>query len=353
LLERSQTHSVRHDCCIIKRTPADKLRSWKAVCAIIRDANRERQRFEDPKRSNNALKLVQDFLFTKTAQSLLSRPWAPFKPPSELTKQSFESFTAPIKVTPSDVSTEIVEDARWLSSKAGIEELSSLRVVLLERQRRSEEYLCAYSYAEGIVGQPDAALSMSIGQSFDKTISISSKTSLSSFKSTNCRRQRYLEILLEEKTYVLKMSGMLMRMKNDSQWDMLGWIKQLGTDIELELPRHKDPHRIEYSALALGSLVNELDSRAMALANQDQWDCADESEYLNERWHQSLAAEVIHLLEIVLWELRSSSVFVAAEDVISWFEFANRYAYFVPPNIVRGNENFTISLCSNALVGIL
>ena len=75
---------------------------------------------------------IRSFLSDAESYNLLKRPLAPFLPPSSGTKSQFDHRTAAINITPDDSApynlTQIKEDALWLSTEGGIDEVVALRV---------------------------------------------------------------------------------------------------------------------------------------------------------------------------------------------------------------------------------
>ena len=85
---------------------------------------------------------LESFFSDTQVQKLLARPFHPFSFTQSNTKAAFETKTAAINVAPTsnceyDIN-KIKEDALWLSKEAQIDEVSALRIIVLEYQSRAD-----------------------------------------------------------------------------------------------------------------------------------------------------------------------------------------------------------------------
>ncbi|KAI5301876.1 hypothetical protein KEM56_001263 [Ascosphaera pollenicola] len=101
---------------------------------------------------------VFDFLNSPESQQVLKSPLRPFPPVSADTTSAFNSKTASISADSqrrADLA-EIKADALWLSKKCEINEVSALRIVVLEWQNRSASHLLSSFSEEEVTSLQDA-----------------------------------------------------------------------------------------------------------------------------------------------------------------------------------------------------
>ena len=177
----------------------------------------------------------------------LARPYNPYSyTPNTPTKSTFETKTAAINVTPTtkkdyDI-TEIKEDALWLSKEAEIDELSALRLVVLEYQTRSAAQLQSeFSDEERIFLQEAAgngSLELSSTLSRTKLASAVSDEHAVDLDSKDVRRVRALRLYLSERRYLLKCAGLFLQRALDQQNDPVEAEHDHGGEITASWTRH-------------------------------------------------------------------------------------------------------------------
>lgn len=175
-----------------------QLISWKALFRSIQ--TRQRCNHEDA---------IDRFLADKTVTELLENPFTAFPPPSQQSKSTFETKTSAINVTPSSSARfdikEVKEDALWLSKEAQIDEISALRVTVIECQDRTFAQLLGPLSTEELSSIQDAAGSSQasvpvalLSQGSD------AETLQKQFDLQDNRRVRLLRTYLSERLFFIK-----------------------------------------------------------------------------------------------------------------------------------------------------
>ncbi|KKY17068.1 putative nucleoporin [Diplodia seriata] len=275
------------------------------------------------------------FLSDNTNAAVLSKPFQPFQPPTAQSKSAFETKTAAINVTPSETGQynieEIKEDTKWLSAEAKIDEVSALRIVLLEWQARPTTQLLSGFTEEETLSVQDAAGGANLGSSaFLPKSTIVAATSggiiqnLTVFHSKERRQLRILETYLAERIHILKISDILARVgaataqtdssSNNTRPDAntQAWIKELGTRI--------------FSSQKTGFLkdgTQALQSRFQNIEYGSGWykDVPGGIEEAEEMWTQSQLSEAIIILQLVFTHVDSTANLLPSDVVVDWFEF--------------------------------
>ncbi|KAH7050243.1 nucleoporin subcomplex protein binding to Pom34-domain-containing protein [Macrophomina phaseolina] len=301
-----------------------QLLSWKDAFMALRNSKAGRE--------DGALR---DFLSHETNVALLSQPFQPFQPPNAQSKSAFETKTAAINVTPSDNGQynidEIKEDTKWLSAEAGIDELSALRIVLLEWQTRPATQLLAGFTEEETLSVQDAAGGANLGSStfLPKSTILAATASgmgqnFAAFHSKESRQMRLLEAYLTERIHILKISDLLARLGSapgrangpstiaapaaDAQ---PSWVEELGSKV--------------FSSQKAGFLkdgTKALQSRFQNIATGSGWykDVPGGNEEAEEMWGQAQLAEAINILLLLFTHLDSTSDLLPSDVVVDWFE---------------------------------
>lgn len=302
------------------RAPANLLySSWKDAFVALRD-------FKDG-REGEALRV---FLSDDANVPILSQPFQPFQPPNAQSKSAFETKTAAINVTPSDNGQydidEIKEDTKWLSVEAKIDEVSALRVVLLEWQTRPATQLLAGFTEEETLSVQDAAGGANLGSStFLPKSSILAATAsgmgqnFALFHSKEKRQLRILEAYLTERIHILKVSDLLVRAgaavaqanAPSAVAAQLSWIEELGKKIFASQQRGF----IKDGAKAL-------QSRFQAISEGSGWykDIPGGNQDAEEMWGQSQLVEAVSVLQLIFTHVDSTSNLLPSDIVVDWFE---------------------------------
>ncbi|KAI9823239.1 MAG: hypothetical protein M1819_001374 [Sarea resinae] len=317
-----------------------QLLSWKTVLTGL----------SDRKYVANSTNLRR-FLSDQEVVRLLSRPFDTFRSPTSQTKSSFETRTAAINVTPTtqghyDIK-EIKDDSLWLSKESGIDEVSALRIAILEWQTRPAiQLLSGFSEEESATVQ-SAAGGASLGSSiFLPSSSILSATTTTqgtdptAFNSTESRRVRLLRQYLSERRYVLRVSELLIRAglspqfadvrspsANNDERHSRDWIQELGKAAVKACGVGAEPRKDKKEYLV--ELVEALQARISNLENGSGW-FADEGgkSEIEDRWGRNQIVEMMHIMQLVFIFLDHSTTLPSSGVVLSWLRLMSKYNFF-------------------------
>lgn len=306
---------------------------------------------------------LQSFLSEPYVLQLLGRPYNPFSyTPNTNTKSTFETKTAAINVTPTtkkeyDI-TEIKEDALWLSKEAEIDEVSALRLVVLEYQSRSAAQLQSDFSDEEIISLQEAA-----GNGNAELSNVLSRTRVAgavldehamNFDSKDNRRLRALRLYLSERRYLLRCAGPFLQAALDQRNDPVEesehengkkndptWIHNVGAKILATLEEaSRGMH--EY----LIDSIRSLRDKFKALERGSGW-LKDEGgrQDLETDWLCNHIIEAVHTMEIIFRILDKRNHIPSSEAVLDWFRFSSIYGFFDQFEHVCRNILFYLRQC--------
>lgn len=323
--ERRATAAVRSADPVRRAiAPTDLLHSsWQDAFVALRSSKAGREG-----------ETLSAFLSDTTNVAVLSKPFQPFQPPNAQSKSTFETKTAAIHVTPSDNDQynidEIKEDTKWLSAKANIDEVSALRIVLLEWQARPCTQLLAGFTEEETLSVQDAAGGANLGSSTflpKSTILAATGSGMGqnfvAFHSKERRQLRIMETYLTERVHILKISDLLARVgaaaahassstsNTRPNANAPAWIEELGKRI--------------FSSQTTGFIkegTQALQSRFQNIDNGSGWykDVPEGNEEAEEMWGQSQLAEAIVILQLIFTYVDSTPNLFSSDVVVDWFE---------------------------------
>ena len=297
----------------------------------------------DPRNHANSARTIDTFLSHPESVHLLSRSPNPFPPPSSKSKSDFESKTAAIH---SETTTqnahnlkELKADALWLSQKAGIDEITALRVTVLEWQNRSATRLSSTFSSEETSSLQNAS------EVDNFTISLtglsSSQAHESDFNSEENRRLRLRMLYLSERSHVLKTARKLLafslrdnvpsavptlRSHGDEREASL---HSLGTHIFKSRSSGEEWHRF------LDECIKAVRGRLDDLTGDGGWLGAGESnEDVENSWRTTLVEEVLHILQLLFLELQASVTIPTGSLLLSWLRLMSDYVYLETLQVV-------------------
>lgn len=277
---------------------------------------------------------------------LLGRPYNPYSyTPNTPTKSTFETKTAAINVTPTTKRdyeiTEIKEDALWLSKEAEIDELSALRLVVLEYQTRSAAQLQSdFSDEERIFLQEAAGNgSVELSSTLPRTklaVAVSDELT-ADLDSKDIRRVRALRLYLSERRYLIKCTGLFLQTALDQQNDPAEeaeqdhggestalWARHVGADLLVSLGK---AGRTMHDCLT--DSIRSLRDKFKGLDKGSGW-LKEEGgrEDLEIDWLCNILVEAIHTMEIIIRILDKQNHIPSSDAVLDWFRFASTYGFF-------------------------
>jgi nuclear pore complex protein Nup188 len=279
----------------------------------------------------------------------------PFAPSSPKSKSEFESKTAAIYVDTSSQAPysldEIKSDALWLSKCAGIDEVTALRITVLEWQGRPNARLLARFSEEEATSLQDATavnnfrVSLAGPQVKDALrIAAGGSEDLSTFSSEKSRRLRLRHLYLSERNHILKTSRKLLslslrdlvpcdasRTPNHpaKETTRQSSLQSLGEDI------FKDQRSESQSRLLLSDAVEAVKKRLQDLQTEGGWLNASESDVETETtWRTTLIDETVHIMQIMFLNLQSSHVIPSGGLVLSWLQLMAECSFMESISVV-------------------
>lgn len=292
--------------------------------------------------------------------ALLSKPFSPYSSPTSGTRARFETKTSAINVSPSshgpyDIK-QIQDDALWLSKVTDIDEVVTLRMTVLEWQTRPAHRLLmcdAYDdYQDYIntVGINRLTSSVSNPQFSVAAGNLRPKEDNAKFfEDSRGRRQRLLHIYLSERRYLIRTcdfimsaalieaftqsSSLLSHQPKGKSPDFPAWLPEVGNRIlaiwNLDgFPENSDKH------LTINA-VDALRLRLKTLQKGSGWSRHEPLlEQIEQVWEKSQILEIIHIMQLLLTLLMTSSKLTRSDTLLAWFTLMEEHAFFEDFEIV-------------------
>lgn len=231
---------------------------------------------------------------------------------------------------------------------------------MLEWQTRPSQRLLRESAHEGANLQSSVGISGLAGSLRSSVLSqplASEQDALNDFDSSEARRQRLLLIYLSERRYILKTSeyvvfAALSSLREESTpssnakgkapnrpWlqtesgsssrseGKAGWVEGIG--IKISKHWNLDGHVNESNKNFIVCAVDALESRIENLQNGSGWfHEEDSSENIETAWVRNQVLEMIHIMEMILTLLDSSTKLTRTDALVAWFRFVGKYRFF-------------------------
>ena len=277
---------------------------------------------------------MEAFLTDSESVDFLANALNTFPQPSAKSKADFETKTAPIHVSQSASGDydleELKKDAVWLSEQVKVEENIALRVVILEWQQRSEDRLLVTargSDGSGLVASTLFSASTMTASFAGSTNGMPNTTA--DFGKEEIRRQRQLQIYLDEKSYLLKISTELANRiaLQGSETTGRSWIDELAKQISAKLRAIKDSSADDDSwTLGMGA-INDL---VQALVDPSECPQMFASSSAGRTMFEAADfADLISALRLVLANLYTYDNVLGARVVLDWFKLMARMNFFL------------------------
>ena len=306
----------------------------------------------------SANKSLKQHLSDAHTVALLTNPLAPFPSPTPQTKSSLETRTSAVNLLPVyghyDVK-QIREDALWLSRETSIDEVSALRIVVLEWQTSPAVQLLRGFSDEETSTLQDVAGITSLQASFlapKSSLLAGSGTlqerSMYRFNDTDPRHLRLLEIYLSERRYIFKVSEYLVYhalhadtpeeeahseiASSGRSAEVSGWVVEIGKSIlaswnPKETAKEKEVSRGSGKIFLIDAIA-ALESRLGSLERgSGLYKDEGTREEVEEAWSSNQILEMIHIMQIMIDLLSGSASFIRSDVVLAWFRFASRYGF--------------------------
>lgn len=290
---------------------------------------------------------LQKHLTNSHALQILAAPFVPFEAPTPQTKASFETRTSAINVSPSpqgpyDIK-QIQEDTRWLSKETNIDEVSALRVAVLEWQSRPASELLegnsletTASFRSALGGNSLQLSRTGLRSTFSPGTTTLTDGELNLQNNAKSRRLRLLEIYLAERQYIIKTSthivfaALCQLASGDGKGkstESMTWIEKLGTSIlsvwniqELSQNTRKN---------FFVSAVEALQSRLSGLEKGSGWFKEEDfQEDLELAWTKNQILEMMHILQLMLTLLDSMADLTRSDAFLAWFRLMGTFGFF-------------------------
>lgn len=304
-------------------------RSWKTALYAISD---------DQVDSSNPSAALKSFFADNEVQNLLINPFDAFPAPSAQTKSSFEQKTSAINVTPSanfryDL-RELKADASWLSEAVSVDQVSALRVAVVECQNRANTQLLGPLTEGELAGIREASGSnqFSTPTPFALLSHAADPEDISQhYGLESTRRKRLLDTyLLERNSFLATFNAVVQaarlrqaRGSSEMQQNVTEttvWRESLGLDIINKLAPIT-------TALSRGfefvrQTLKYFETGCGGFAS------VEDNDEIDLPWGRAQLTQIIHGLELIFDLTVSCPHVLSSKNVLEWFEMLNTYDYF-------------------------
>lgn len=302
-----------------------RLISWKTAYRALNDLDNA---FENT--------TLEEFLTDPDSIQFLSNALDPYLQPGAKTKADFETKTAPIHVSQSSNGDydleELKKDALWLSEKVDVEELVALRVVILEWQQRAQDQLLAAVTSNGNAeAASQAGLSVSTLKASTARMNGSvnaEKKAVFDFSTEEIRRNRQLEVYLEEKSYLLKTSTELVSQVaiKDKNPTRRKWIEDLAEKIAERQCRTNDAATHEAFCTTCIEAIDSMLTPLLDPAKTPQIFKSDEAKAI--MLEAATFSDIITAMRMLLANISSLQTFPGYNTVSAWFKLMAKMNFF-------------------------
>ena len=294
------------------------------------------------------LQHIQDPAALRALTRCLSGP----PPSSSESRTEFETLTSAINITPTsngryDIN-QIKEDALWLSKEATIDEVSALRLTVLEWQSRQAERLLQGDLLDATGDLATDRLNASIQASSLLSPGALAKTVQHvpsyDFDSLAARHSRLLMIFVSELQYLLQSAqclvtqAILLAPKDTSSGHPDA--AQPGEEQEEVGVKILKSWQVadgwsERSKPWLAQLLSFIDRRLESLSKESGWRIENElSLDLEQQWSKANVLRMISALHISLAVCSSSSSIASPIILLGWFRLMGRLGFLRDFDIV-------------------
>lgn len=323
------------------RNANNVISSWKSAFTALA-ASHDYQRDDGPLRA---------FWRDAVVLDLLSRPFEIFSKPDAASKTAFETRTAAINAPPADQCgyklDQIKADALWLSKETGIDEVSALRIVILECQDRpSVQLLAEFSKDEiASIHEVSGGLNTETSQLARQCASagVVSTDTGDLIDSEEHRRLRALTVYLSERTYALKCALIAVTEELDEAVDANNepymeeagsgsWMQDFRTGLAERIGL-ADQGRDLDAYLSLDAYILSCIDAARANFESLNRGCgwfkdSDSADEIELGFATSQITEAIHIIEFI-FVIQSTRPSIASPQVaLAWFKFVASFGFF-------------------------
>jgi nuclear pore complex protein Nup188 len=265
----------------------------------------------------------------------LAHPFKAFPAPNPQTKSAFETKTSAINVAPSSKTRydikEVKEDALWLSKEARIDEVSALRIVLVECQDRPSAQLLGQLSNEEVVSIQEAARISQLATALLPQ-NENPSTIQEDFDSQLSRRIRILRTYLSERRNLLQCLNIICQKslypgpdgpdsdKGKDQANPLSWVQAVSQNV-LQKTADRDKWIVE-AISAIRVVAGNIDGGS-------GWFQADGGrDDLEREWAHNQITEISHTMEVIFQFVDCRPNICSSAVVIAWLEAMKQYGFF-------------------------
>lgn len=308
----------------------NNVRSWKTAFYAITNEDYDSL---DPETT------VRSFFADSKVTSLLSRPFDAFQSPSAQTKASFEQKTSAINVTPSAKPRynlkQIKEDALWLSEAVSVDEVSALRVAVVECQNRTSAQLLSPFSEEESAGIREAAGNTKYSSAIPLSLlsqAVDVEETKAAFETQNARRRRILSTyLLERNSFLATYNNLLQSTRSFQARDTNGgnskqpavpatWLETLGLDLLKQIGAENTILHRSFDSIK--QCVQSFEQGCKCFPDEA------EKEDVELQWARGHLTQIVHTMEIAFDTIVSSRYVSSSKAVLEWLQLATSYNFF-------------------------
>jgi nuclear pore complex protein Nup188 len=290
--------------------------SWKTAFSAILRAD---------KSETEDVSTIEQFLSHPDVLELLSHPFNAFCPPSQERKAAFETKTSAINVTPSSSARydikEIKDDALWLSKEAAIDEVSALRLVVVECQSRTCAQLVDRFSSEELAGIQDAAgRNQSVLPVDLLSLGDDAKTVQAAFDTKNSRQLRILRTYLCERRSLLRSDGYGSRQGKEPE-QLSSRLVKIGEGLARVTARESEAFLLE--------CIASIDANIRRINEGSGWYKEEGSrEDVEIEWINNQISEITITMEIIFQSLDTSNFIASSRLVLAWVHMVTENGFF-------------------------
>lgn len=272
---------------------------------------------------------LQEFLKDGNTINILRRWLEPFTQdatPKSQAKRDFITKTASASFS-HPAANEIKQDATWLADKAGLDELSALRIAVVEARERSVTQLIQDN---GVENTQNDGGNTALSSSRLAPEQSPSEIPPTSFEARPERRSRLLRTYLSERLNVVRIGSLLRRLRGEDGGYRLGdkiapgWLIDVAASIGDTATTNGDELWIQCT-----NIVQAAQLRVDGIATGSRWFSEDEADAgLEECWSWTHLSEMNAMLQYLFYCLQKSPALPTAQSILGWFQFVSPQRFF-------------------------
>ena len=278
---------------------------------------------------------LDNFFSDPTVLELLAHPFKAFSAPNQQTKSAFETRTSAINVTPSSNTRydlkEVKEDALWLSKEARIDEVSALRIVIVECQDRPSTQLLGRISKEEVLKIQEAART-----SQASTVLLSGTANSGpiedDFDSQESRRLRILRTYLSERRNIIQCLNIACQTFFYLGLGAQGTGKAKETAEPVSCLRGVGQNILQKIGDQDKWIVEALSAIRVTAGNVDGgsgWFQTDGGrEDIEREWINNQIMEITHTMEVIFQFVDVHPTLCSSTIVVAWLETMEQYGFF-------------------------